>query len=149
MRCQRVDKTCFSCMPEGECGALEDTDWGGAPCPFYKPTEYDYDTELVFEGKFYGRFKRVRGFGNKYLVSEYGEVINSIYQKMKVHLTERGNPYVKLLYYGNSMHIYLAAVVADAWVEGRGKLDFKDNDPTNCTAENIYRRTPCRPNEQK
>lgn len=139
MRCQRVDRSCFACMPEGECNALDDTDWGGAACPFYKATEHDYEVELHFEPKYIGRFKRVRGFGDKYFVSEYGQVINNIQQEIQVYYSERGFPYVRLYLWGSMIRVYLAAVVADAWVKGRGKLNFKDQDPKHCTAENIVR----------
>lgn len=148
MRCQRADKTCFACLPERECGALEDTDWGGLSCPFYKPTEFDYDTELLFD-KYDGRFKRVRGFCGKYYVSEYGQVINSVFQELNVYKSELGFPYCNLYLHGGTTRIRLAAIVADAWVAGRGKIDFKDHDPTHCTAENIIRRLPCRQKEQK
>ena len=126
-------------MPEGECNALDDTDFGGGKCTFYKLAEADYDEELIFE-KFIGRFKRVRGFGGKYYVSEYGQVINSMWQEIQVYSSERGFPYVRLYLWGSMIRVYLAAIVADAWIPGRGKLDFKDHDPTHCTAENIFRR---------
>ena len=144
MRCHRVDKSCFACLSEGECSALSDTDWGGKSCPFYKPAPYDYDTELAFD-KYIGRFKRVRGFGDKYYVSEYGQVINSVFQNINVYYNERGFPYCNLYHYGTTVRMYLAAIVADAWVGGRGKIDFKDHNPANCVADNIIRRLPCRP----
>ena len=139
MRCQRVEKSCFACLPEGECNALEDTDFCGKPCPFYKMTEHDYRTQLVFED-LRGKWKRVRGFGNKYFVSDRGEVINNLKKPMRVYYSEHGMPYVQLYLWGSQLRLYLAAVVADAWVAGRGRLDFKDGDITNCRADNIIRR---------
>lgn len=138
LRCQRLDKSCFACLPEGECNCLADTDWGGKACPFYKLTEHDYNTVLVFDG-FKGRFKRVRGYEGKYYVSEYGQVINSIFQQLNYYYTKNGFPYVKLYLHGGETNTSLAVIVADAWVKGRGKICFKDQDPKNCKAENIYR----------
>lgn len=141
MKCQRVDKSCFACMPGGECDALDDTDWGGRNCPFYKLAEHDYRTELVFEG-FKGRFKRVRGYEGKYYVSEYGQVINNIFQQLNNYYTKGGLPYVKLYKNDRRINTYLADLVADAWVKGTGKIRFKDGDPTNCNAQNLYREMP-------
>ena len=125
-------------MPEGECDALDDTDFGGRNCPFYKPSEIDSKTDLVFDG-FRGRFRRIRGYGGKYLVSEFGQVINNQFQELTVYYSERGLPYLKL-YKGNSRNNeYLAVLVADVWIRGVGKIDFKDHDPTNCAAGNIKR----------
>lgn len=141
MRCQQKNWSCFACLPEGECNALDDTDCGGGKCSFYKEAQTDYDEEIIFEDcKFIGRFKRVRGFDGKYLVSEYGQVINSHREELTVYYSERNLPYVRLHIWGSMIRIYLAAIVADAWIPGRGKLDFKDHDPTHCTAENIFRR---------
>ena len=139
MRCQRADKTCFACMPEGECNALEETYWNGRKCPFYKPADSDYDNEVYIEG-FDLPFKRVRGFGEKYFVDESGKVINNIRQELHIYMTERNFPYVRLYLWGGQIRTYLAAIVADSWVPGKGRIDFRDGDPTNCTAQNIFRR---------
>lgn len=139
LRCQRLDKTCFACLPEGECNCLDDTDWGGKSCPFYKQAQYDYDTELVFE-KFNGRFKRIRGYEGKYYVSEYGQVINSVFQQVNSYYTKSGLPFVRLHLHGGQNPVYLASIVADAWVKGHGKIEYRDHDPKNCNATNLYRR---------
>lgn len=125
-------------MPEGECDALDDTDFGGRNCPFYKPAETDYRTDLVFDG-YRGRFRRVRGYNGKYYVSEWGQVINSQFQELIVYYTERGLPYLKMYKGDRRNNEYLAVLVADSWVKGVGKIDFKDHDPTNCSAINIKR----------
>ena len=139
LRCQRLDKSCFACLPEGECNCLDDTDWGGKSCPFYKQAPHDYETELVFE-RFKGRFKRVRGYEGKYYVSEYGQIINSVFQQINLYYTRGGMPYVKLYLHGGSINTSLATIVADAWIKGHGKIDYLDHDPKNCTAQNLYRR---------
>ena len=122
-----------------ECLALSDTDFKGKPCPFYKPSIVDYEAKLVFKG-FDGYWKPIRGYEGKYFVSDMGEIISSRHQTINKGYRS-GKPFVQLIdRIGGYKRYYVVDIVADAFLAGRGKVEFKDNNVMNCKLTNLYRR---------
>ena len=140
MKCRRAERDCFALGVERECMCLSDTMFIRRACPFYKRTKYDYISSYVFKG-IPGTWKKVRGYDGKYFVSDDGMVMNYKKHKLVVNYYS-GKPYVNLISAdGCPTRTYLAEIVADAFCPGIGIIDFHDGNVTNCTAQNIYRRT--------
>ena len=137
MTCSRFKKDCINLGVGRECLALTDTYFKNG-CPFYKPTQTDYNVKRIFEGRS-GVWRAVRGFEGRYLVSDEGEVYN--YRNRQVAINyHNGRPYVRLEdKFGFVSRYYVEVLVADAFVGGEGKVKHKDNNALNCKASNLYR----------
>ena len=120
-----------------ECDILNDTKFN-RPCPFYKKNLGDkIDVDIYMDGCY---FRKVKGFNGRYFVSEYGEVITKGGITKAARINANGLMYVSLtLPNGNHTTRGVAQLVADAWLGGTGKIEFKDGDTTNCCVWNLRR----------
>ena len=63
-KCSMKETDCFAREDDGICSALDDTDFGGRTCPFYKPAE---QRARELEGK----VQYLKGIGREDLIEKY------------------------------------------------------------------------------
>lgn len=131
-------KTDCAYIRNGACRILTNTEFTRV-CPFYKKQRTP-EREYVFEGK-RGVFKLVKGYGDRYLVNEYGDVINNRGESIK-YRQGKSCVVVELRFrYAGVLHTPLRPVhtlVAEAFLPvGDTELIHIDGDPWNCRADNL------------
>lgn len=122
----------------GACRILSDTKFT-RPCPFYK-RRIRPEREYIFDDK-KGTFKMVKGYGDTYLVSDYGEVINNKGRALKYRWAQNCVCVELRFRYMGVLHTPIRPVhslVADAFLPvGDTELIHIDGDPWNCRADNL------------
>ena len=138
MNClQKRDNCIFNAF--GRCEILSNTEFT-RPCPFYKKGtgEVVQDHEIPGHN---GIFRDIRGFGGRYYVSEYGEVISKYGNVIRFKYMKNGSPIVPLQREsGHVTTIKLDILVADAFIGGNGVVIHKDGDVLNCERWNLERK---------
>ena len=124
----------------GFCSILSDTHFRRA-CPFYKQQVEPPPRDYEFEGH-NGTFRAVSGFGGKYYVSEYGEVINKKGNTLARKLDRYGYPVVQLRTLQNTQTTAkVARLVAMAFMSGVEQVEHIDGNKLNCELTNLRRIT--------
>ena len=113
-------------------------------CPFYKRGKDPYSVERVIEGHD-GVFRKVCGYGDKYYVSDLGEVMAAGGNFLKPRSGGYGNSMVELRWTYNgkpkSSMKNIDALVAEAFgLEGDGLIEHIDGDPFNNRLDNLRRK---------
>ena len=103
------------------------------------------------------QWKQIEGFG--YAVSNFGRMFNTTTEKSLSPHHNQGKARVTLYVNGRThrKHFYLASLVYNYFIERIPKgvhIGFKDNNPFNCTADNLYltagrNKTPKKAHHQK
>lgn len=140
MQCSRKEKDCFARTPTSECLCLYDTQGFNRPCPFYKPSTYDYSVVHTFEGKT-GNWKAIQGFKGRYFVSDRGEVITKTMLTMRQGKGKQGGkPFVMLEVFEGYMRCYVEDLVATSFCGITGEVEHIDLNILNNSAENLRRK---------
>lgn len=122
----------------GDCEILRNTDFN-RNCPFFKKRVIEKPKECEFEGH-NGRFRLVSGFDGRYFVSEYGEVVNRRGDVLRRKYDKYQHPVVNLKSPNETYTCARVAVlVANAFMQGYGKVEHIDGDPDNCELTNLRR----------
>lgn len=143
MECKQKRKDCM--FNKGTfCKALSDTRLD-RPCPFYKKGRDPYDVERIVEGH-QGVFRKICGYGDRYYVSDMGEVMHAGGFFLKHRRGAYGNTAVELAFiYNGKKHTTLKNVdslVAEAFLlGGEGELEHIDGDLRNCRLDNLRRKS--------
>ena len=87
-------------------------------------------------------WKAIKGFEDKYLINQFGDVYNRETHKLLKESLDRCIGYMKVnLYYGKKNHIFLVhRLVAQAFVpnpDGLAQVHHKDGNKKNNCAENL------------
>ena len=136
MECTQKREDCMFIVG-GQCDILNNTHFkDGKRCPFYKQGIPDTPTDHYIDGQM---FREIRNTDGKYLVSERGDVISKQRGNMKVYHTKVGHPYVQLIINGKETTRHIAQLVADAYINGTGKVDHIDGNIKNCDRWNLRR----------
>lgn len=135
MKCIQEKYKCLF-YRDGKCDILSDTHFK-RPCPFYKERPNEVIADKFFDGVL---FRTVKGYDNKYYVSESGKVVNHMGKELKAGFM-RDRLYVQLKddLTLKTQRKSVAVIVADAFIPGTGQVGYLDGDPKNCERWNLYR----------
>lgn len=125
------------------CKILSDTRFERR-CPFYRKGIDPYDVERVVEGH-KGVFKKLCGYGDRFYVSDQGEVMvgGGLFLKPKLGYYNNLTVQLRWTYNGKPTATTknVDSLVAEAFcLDGDGEIEHIDGDPTNCKLENLRRK---------
>lgn len=143
MECRQKKTNCMF-YGEGRCRILSDTEFDRV-CPFFKKGKDPYAVERIVEGH-EGVFRKVCGYGERYYVSDLGEVMIGGGRFIKGRKGGRNSVVVELAYEYNGKKVTtlkpIHNLVADAFMlEGDGEIEHIDGDPSNNRLDNLRRKT--------
>lgn len=123
----------------GKCEILTDT-YFSRPCPFFKQGAAEVIRDHILKDK-KGIFRDIKGFGGRYYVGEYGEVVSKYGNTIHLKYMKNGSPIVPLVRpTGHTTTIKLDVLVADAFLGGSGAVIHKDGNVLNCERWNLERK---------
>ena len=123
----------------GRCEILTDTYFNRA-CPFFKQAPDEIIQDHYIKGKA-GVYRDIRGFGGRYYIGEYGEVVSKFGNTMVITPNKSGKPTVQLQRPSGAWTTQtIAILVADAFIGGNGEVEHIDGDIRNCERWNLRRR---------
>lgn len=132
--CKRKDLRCFAVYQDGKearCSILRSTFFHGRPCPFFKPREKSLITNSVWA--------EVAGSNGMYFVSIHGEVKNAQGRILEGSLDHNGYRTVTLGYSMGHKKVRVGKLVADAFIEGTGRVHHKNGDKLDDRLVNLIR----------
>lgn len=123
----------------GKCEILSNTEFT-RPCPFFKKNAIEIVRDHEFAGK-NGIFRDIKGFGGRYFVSEYGEVVSKYGNSIHYKHTRNGKLIVQLQRVsGSYTTVNVDILVADAFLGGSGPVTHKDGNVLNNERWNLERK---------
>lgn len=123
----------------GRCEILTDT-YFSRTCPFFKQAPDEIIQDHYLKGR-NGVFRDIRGFGGRYYISEYGEVVSKHNNKIGIKLNRIGKPTVQLQRPSGAWTTQtISLLVADAFIGGNGEVEHIDGNLMNCERWNLRRK---------
>ena len=119
VKCEQKKPDCRFRAVGGYCLILWDT-YFYRDCPFYKVIGQDLESDVKFERHGDETFRRIRGFGGRFLVSRSGLVVNYQGRPCNTRASIKGKPAVLLNYLDHVMKVAVEDIVAETYGQDNG-----------------------------